>query len=214
MPSNWIQHVKQYAANNGVSYKDAMKLSKPSYNSAKGGDMKTTLRKAKNTTKRIAKVAGKASKAASKLLDKNAHFVDYIDSDLGKNLADISTGMKAVGSVSDRAVGAMGGKVSVKNVARKAKNTLKKAAKVSAAIAPLVAMSPELAPVYGAVNSGLALGSKAMGGSFKTTGGCINCVHCGGSIGFGRSESSIISDTHNSFAPLKPKSLKDRQHNN
>lgn len=48
----------------------------------------------------------------------------------------------------------------------------------------------------------------------KSKSGDVKCVHCGGSIGFGRTESSILSDTHNSFKPNKPKSLKERQQTN
>jgi hypothetical protein len=36
--SSWIDHVKQYALNNNISYKEAMKQAKPSY-TKKGGSL-------------------------------------------------------------------------------------------------------------------------------------------------------------------------------
>lgn len=59
MASDWIEHVKQYAKQNGVSYKQAMKDAKPSYKKVEGGKMKAknVVRKTKNTVKRGVKVA-------------------------------------------------------------------------------------------------------------------------------------------------------------
>lgn len=52
--SSWVEHCKNYSKTNGCSYKDAMKLARPSYQS--GGKLigKNAGRKAKNTLKEVA----------------------------------------------------------------------------------------------------------------------------------------------------------------
>ena len=45
MPA-WVNHVKQYASANNVSYGEAMKLAKSSYQEQSGGSLKIILRKA------------------------------------------------------------------------------------------------------------------------------------------------------------------------
>ena len=229
MSSPWIRHVKQYASDNDVSYRDAMKLSKSSY---QGGDFNSAMRKARNTTKRVAKGVRNASGKASKFIDKNEHYLSYIDPELGSNLRDVSQGLKGVNGASQRAVDATGGSMKLKNIGRKIRNTAKKASSSMDFINPLVDMvNPELGASIHATNMALKLGTrnggsfkagsfKTAGGSFKTAGGgkighqCPHCGQRGGSVGFGRSQSSIISSTHNSFAPLKPKSYKQLQMTN
>jgi hypothetical protein len=165
--SDWISHVKKYQAANGVSYKDAMRLSKASYKTQKGGDMKSVVRKTVNTAKRVKKVVKKGAKAGSRILDKAAPMLDVLDPELGAMLHAANGGLKEVASV----VGSGGRK--------------------------------------------RQLGTrKKVGGSFKVSGGCINCPSCGSGIGFGRSESSILSDTHNSFRGFPQKSAKDKLHSN
>lgn len=55
--SSWVEHCKNYSKTNGCSYKDAMKLARPSYQS--GGKLigKNAGRKAKNTIKEVADIA-------------------------------------------------------------------------------------------------------------------------------------------------------------
>lgn len=58
MAGEWIEHVKKYSKEHGVSYKQAMKDAKASYKKVEGGSMKVknVVRKTKNTVKRGVKV--------------------------------------------------------------------------------------------------------------------------------------------------------------
>ena len=62
MPSPWITHVKQFQSQHpGMSYASALKAASPSYSggATSGGSIKTVVRKAKNTGKRVQKIARK-----------------------------------------------------------------------------------------------------------------------------------------------------------
>lgn len=63
MPSPWIEHVKQFRAQHpGMSYAEALKAASSTYSGAaatSGGSVKTVVRKAKNTGKRVQKIARK-----------------------------------------------------------------------------------------------------------------------------------------------------------
>lgn len=62
MPSPWIEHVKQFRAQHpGMSYAEALKSASSSYSggTTSGGSVKTVVRKAKNTGKRVQKIARK-----------------------------------------------------------------------------------------------------------------------------------------------------------
>jgi hypothetical protein len=58
MPSPWIEHVKQFRAQHpGMSYAEALKSASSTYSGkpTSGGSVKTVVRKAKNTAKKIAR---------------------------------------------------------------------------------------------------------------------------------------------------------------
>jgi hypothetical protein len=198
MASEWINHVKAFSKANSCSYKDAMKLAKPSYNPKakpkKGGDLKTVVRKARNTAKRVSQV----SKKATHLMDVSNPLLEVLEDELPARR-----------------------KAQFQVAKRKTQNTAKRVSRVASKVAPVIGAlaGPEAAAAVEGVNQ---VAKKLSGGSFKTMGGGMHmkrgqkahCVQCGGSIGFGRSESSVISDTHNSFNPLKPKSFKDKMHTN
>jgi hypothetical protein len=62
MPSPWITHVKQFQSHHpGMTYSEALKAASPSYSggATSGGNIKTVFRKAKNTGKRVQKIARK-----------------------------------------------------------------------------------------------------------------------------------------------------------
>ena len=249
MTSPWIEHVRNYSKKHNVPYEQAMSEAKSSYKPKTGGSLKTDARKAKNTTKTIARKTKNTANRASDFIDKNGHYVSYIDADMGKNLNDINTGIKGV-SNSASAVGGnfnLGRKVKntvkkTKTIARKANNTVNKAEKIGRKVrnttskvldyaAPIASfVDPEIGISLMAANKviGGALGQGKnpylIGGSFKTSGGSFrtsgaglkhSCSHCGATltgagIGFGRAQSSVLSDTHNSFKPLKPRPFADR----
>lgn len=231
--SAWVQFVKQYQKENGLSYKEALKQAGPHYKKTdqqiSGG--KINLKTVKKTINKGAKKLSKGTKKTSKFIDKNTHYLDYINPDLGKDLGDFNEGLKSVSSVSDKVVSKTGG--NLKTVARKAKNTVnrikkesKKANLVLDRVSPMVAMvNPEAGASLQAVSKGLnainggKLGSKnnkyMVGGSFKTPtsyGGSFKTPMSYG--GSGRSDidtkSSLIHVSHPSFRPLKEKSVAER----
>jgi hypothetical protein len=197
--SAWVNHVKAYSKANNVTYGEALKLAKASYQKQSGGDLKSAVRKTKNTVKRGARVVKRGARKTANFLDNHADLLAAVDENLASNAADISKGMRGVQALSKQA----GGKVTAKKVVRKARNTIKRVAKIADRAAPLVGMiNPE---------AGLAMhgASKAM-----TGGSCKHCGMTGGSfvtqgsgVRLGRSESSVLAATHNSFIPLKPKPL-------
>ena len=67
MTSPWIQHVKNYQAQHGVSYKEAMQQSRASYQAKSGAGLKQMLRKGKNTVNRVAGDVNKYSQVAQDL---------------------------------------------------------------------------------------------------------------------------------------------------
>lgn len=220
--TQWINHVKDYQNKHNVSYKDALKMSRTSYKPKTGGDLKTTLRKAKNTSKRVAKVAKNVSKKSMSVMDYADKYVELANPELANNLRNVKTGLQGVSDIADQVQGS-GARM------RKVKNTIKKISRIAE---PLVALAdPELGLALHVANSSMGgkLGNKnnkymnggsfkTMGGSFKTMGGCVACPTCGskkgGSVGYGRAQSSVLSDTHNSFKAPVPKSYREKQHTN
>ena len=234
MPSEWINHVKQYAKTNDISYKKAMSQAKSTYKPKHGGDLKSTMRKAQNTLKTVARKTRNSANAGSKFIDKNQNFISYLDPNLGRNLNDANAAYKSEG-----------GKFNMENFIRKAENTGKRAkvigrktkntvSKVLDYAAPIaMEFNPALGTAFMGANTAMNMGGKLgklgknknpylIGGSFKTQGGSFKvqgsgmCPTCGshklsgGNIQLGRSNSSILASTHNSFAPLKPKPFLER----
>lgn len=191
MTSAWIQHVKMTQQEKGISYKEAMSVAKASYNPTsskkkKGGSVASFVKKVNVMERKGRNTLKTAERKGINTLDRTSQIIDK-------------------------------GKV----IGRKARNTV---SKVITEASPLVALaSPELAIGMQALNKSIGgrLGSKnnkyLNGGSFKVQGGSVkshnhaNCPTCGGGIGsFGRASSSVLSNSHNSFAPLKPKSYTER----
>lgn len=175
----WIEHCKNYAKQNNIPYKQAMKEARASYNPVEGG--KFNMKKIKKTVNNISKGA----KKASKFVDNNEHYLDFIDKDLANNVKNINNTYKDVRGVS-------GGKFKLKNALRKTKNTVNRAQKVAKELQPYADMAMELS------GSGMCphCGSGSVsGGSFKAIGG-------------GKMMSPLLMP---GFDPKPPKSIKLRQ---
>ena len=208
--SKWTEHVKAYSQANNVTYGEAMKLAKASYQPQSGGSLKSAVRKSKNTVKRGAKFLKKGTRKTANFLDNHADLLAAVDEDLAHNVGNISNGLRGAQNLAKQA----GGKMKVKNVVRKARNTVKRATKLIDRTAPLVGM---INPEAGLAMHEASTAAKSMtggsickycgsvGGSFKVHGGSFAVPH-GAGIQLGRSESSVLAATHNSFIPLKQKS--------
>ena len=116
-----------------------------------------------------------------------------------------------------------GGKMKIKNVVRKAKNSTKRATrtidKVQKYTPLLEMMAPETIPVIESIKSVNNV-VKAVNGSGGKKKKAINpYIVSGGSFklhgsGLGTTQSSMISPQHPSFNPNPPKSIKKRQTDN
>ena len=97
--SAWVEHCKKYAKENGCSYKDAMKLARPSYQCKEqtGGKLvgKNAVRKAKNTVKKSSKILGKVAPALS-VIDPELGATATVVSKVGKKIT--GGGKKKLGS--------------------------------------------------------------------------------------------------------------------
>jgi hypothetical protein len=149
--SAWVEHCKKYAKEHGCSYKQAMKDAKASYKPIEGG--KINMKKLTKTVKNVSKGAKKVSKA----IDKHGHYLDFIDEDLSKTVNDANNTYKGVS----------GGKVKVKNVLRKTKNTVNRTHKIAKELEPYVELATSGAGMQGSCPH---CGSIS-GGSFKAIGG-------------------------------------------
>jgi len=173
--SNWIEHVKAYASQHNIPYKQAMTEAKTSYKSVEGG---------KFNMKKLKKTVNRGVKKVSKAIDKNGHYLDFIDEDLSRA---VNTSNQAYKDIS-------GGKMKMKNVLRKTKNTVKQAYKVAKELEPYIEASSGAGV---GMNKGCPHCGSVQGGSFKAMGGGI--------------QSSLISPQHPSFNPAPPKSIRKRQ---
>lgn len=175
--SNWIEHVKAYAKQHNIPYKQAMTEAKPSYKSVEGG--KFNMKKLKKTVNNVSRGAKKVSKA----IDKNGHYLDFIDEDLSRSVQDANKAYKGVS----------GGKMKMKNVLRKTKNTVNRAHKIAKELEPYV----EAATAGAGMTRGCPHCGSVSGGSFKAIGGA------------GMSPLLLPG-----FDPKPPKSIKLRQTEN
>jgi hypothetical protein len=239
MTSPWIQHVRNYAEKNNVSYRDSMTLSRSSYKPMNGGDLKSAFRKAKNTTKTVARKTKNTANRASKFVDDNAHYVSYVDEDMGNHLNNMNTGLKGVSGAAGRAQEMAGGNFNFKNAVRKTKNTVDKSRVIARKVknstskglqyaAPVAAMlgHPEIAASMASASMGLnsiSTGSGmnpyinggsffANGGSFKAKGGSFKAK--GGSISnmcphCGNMSSAMSGGNFKTNRPTPPKTLTD-----
>jgi hypothetical protein len=169
MTSDWVQHVRQYSHENDVSYKEALKLAGPSYRAQKGGDLKSMLRKTKNTFNKVEKVAQKANKRADVIGRKAKNTIETV------SRKGMNTGRKLSQYANEAlpAVTAMNPELGL----------------------ALYAANEGLKEVVGSGSKkGRTLGTKSggsfktsgakSGGSFKTSGaGVGGCHQCGGHVG-------------------------------
>jgi hypothetical protein len=217
--TKWTDHVRNYSNQHNVTYGEAMQLAKNTYQKQSGGDLKSAVRKTKNTVNRGSKIVRKGARRTANFLDKHSDLLSNLDGDLGRNVSDISQGLRGIEGVSDQAISHTGGRVTAKKVVRKARNTVKRVSRAVDRVAPFVGMiNPEAGLALHTANSsvkaltGGCVHCGAVGGSFAATGGSFATT--GGKVCLGRSESSILSATHNSFKPLRVRSYRERKHTN
>ena len=115
MSSPWIQHVKQFQNAHGCSYKDAMSLSRPSYQSVSGG---------KFSVSKLAKKGKRVLKKTNKFYDANSGILDSMVGD------EAAKAMHTARGYSENVDQMSGGKFNVKKVFKKGKKGLKKASSV------------------------------------------------------------------------------------
>ena len=222
---------------NGCSYKEALSKAKFTYTPKSGAGVKSTAKKAVGKT---ARAVSKGTKRASKVAAKSKEFVQLLDPSLGSHVDKISDGLHSASVISGKVADKTGG--SVKTIARKARNTVKRVKKETKKVSKIV---DKALPVVGAINpeAGLALaevnsvakavfgsGGKKLGSkknkyidgctfSVHGAGSSSKCCKCGGSFkvsgsGLPVTNSSLIHPSHPSFKPLPPKSVAKRQKEN
>lgn len=206
MTSNWIQHVKKYQSEHpGMSYKQAMSEAKNTYVKCgscekEGAGLKQVVRKAKNTVKR----ARKTAKQASKVVDQNKNLINLVAPDAMDKIEQVQAVHKQFEET-------IGGKINIGKVARKVKNTTKRARKIAKDVAPIVDMvAPEAsAPLHTAIAlTGGSLGSEKGKAKYRV-GGSFAVPKRGGH--FESNNSSMLNPLHPSFNPPKPKPVRRRQ---
>jgi len=228
MSSNWVNHVKKYARENGVSYGEAMTLARSSYTPVKKGKgIGNIVRKTRNTLKKARKVSGNTIKH----IDKYGELARLVDEDAYNNLNKVSKSLNKVNDVYDDINGgsfkSFTKSLKKQNVGRKLRNSVNTFAPLASVLAPEFA--PEIMAVQQGINAattkggrvamtrGGKLGSKnnkylALGGSFMVPkrGGAISSnggvfSHCMSQMaGAGYDiHSSLISTSHPSYKPAK-----------
>ena len=225
----WTDHVRNYSQSNGVSYKDAMTLARPSYNPVAGG--KFSMHKAFKKVRKVGRKANNSINKAQDIVDKNAHLIDQFDKQFDTNLShDVSRGLSKAQhglhqgqNVLSQAEEVAGGKFKLKRAMRKARHTVGKAKSIARVAAPILSVvAPEIVLPMEAALMATGGSFKTAGGSFKThggrvakavKGGCSNCPTCGSGL-VQRSQSSMVNPMHNSFNPKKPKLYKQLIHEN
>jgi len=244
MTSAWVQHCKNYASENGCSYKEAMTKAKATYKPSIEGGKLPSMKKIKKTANRVVKHA----KKGSKMLDKADKFIELVDEDVARQVRNTHNKVKkGVNHVADIAEeeGLLGGKFNLKRAskkvvkgARKAKQISKVVAKDLDKFAPMVAMvNPELGAAMEASSQGIKAANRATGGKLGSTangrknpylnGGSFQVPH-GGSFKVPESRggchmcsgsgvptnSHMVSPFHPSFTPNKPKTFSEKIHSN
>jgi len=96
----WTDHVKNYAQQNGVSYKQAMSESKNSYNKMSGGNFKNFERKVSNSLRtgerkignslnKLNTVQRKVKNTTKKIIDETAPLVSLVSPELALGLQGV-----------------------------------------------------------------------------------------------------------------------------
>lgn len=211
MTSAWVQHLKNYQAENGCSYKDAMQQARATYNpTMSGGSLKSVVKKANKLGHKIAsvdvdRVVDKVERKTKNTLKKIDEVDNLIGSKIGKSARKVESELKK------------------QKVGRKAKNTAKKASEYALDMAePEIGLPYELAKkVIGSGKKKTKLGTGPnpyLGGSFKVAGssymrgGCRSCS--GGKLAPGHTEASVLAPSHPASHPVKVKSYSRSQYEN
>jgi hypothetical protein len=210
MSSPWIQHCKQYQAQHGCSYREALSNAGASYQSQSGGSLKSVARKVRRTVNKGAHHAKKGSAQANSFVKQNGALIDSVNPQAAAALRDANKRLQSTTGAVDHVIDQTGG--GVKHLGRKIKHTVHRAKKISkkaaAAMdqaAPFVAMvNPELAATMEVASMGIKSGNQMSGGSFKSYGGSFK------SYGGGH----MVAAAHPSARPLKPKSYARLKHEN
>lgn len=162
MSSPWIQHVKQYQANHGGTYKEAMSASKATYMPMNGGkfNVKTAARKTVNTVKKGAKMGKKGLKATNAYYDANQELIGEVVG--SERAAELMQARKTLGDIDQLT----GGKFKLDRAIKKTKRIARIAAPILSVVAPEVGIP---------LTTALALS----GGSFKVHGSGVGGVRRG-----------------------------------
>jgi len=100
--TSWTDHVKNYAQQNGVSYKQAMSESKNSYNKMSGGNFKNFERKIGNSLRsgerkignslnKLNTVQRKVKNTTKKIIDETAPLVSLVSPELALGMQGVKT---------------------------------------------------------------------------------------------------------------------------
>lgn len=228
MTSDWITHCKNYQAEHGCSYKDAMKQAKATYT---GGSLKSVVKKARHVGKHASNRVhhldddiNKVKKSARKAVK----VIDRVDDKLGTN---VGKSVRKVGNQVDA-------EMKRQHIGRKAKNVAKRVGRDAAEYGldaldltePEIGVAVELAKrnqvgkklerkvMKGSGKGKLGVGPNPYltGGSFLThdnmRGGCRSCS--GGKLAPGHTEASVLHPSHPAAQPLKLKSYSRSQYEN
>ena len=98
--TSWTDHVKNYAQQNGVSYKQAMSESKNSYNKMSGGNFKNFERKVSNSLRtgerkignslnKLNTVQRKVKNTTKKIIDETAPLVSLVSPELALGMQGV-----------------------------------------------------------------------------------------------------------------------------
>lgn len=228
--SSWQQHLKNYCAEHGCSYKEAMTRARATYKPSNVEGGKITMKGLTKTANKVSKAVKKGAKKGSKLLQDADKYVSLYDENLAADLRDLNKGVQSVEKFADRSIQQTGGKIKLENVVRKAKNTGMRAKKVAKKVAknveqyglPIAEMvAPEVVlPLETGLNAYKSMNAVTggrqnpyLGGSFRVperNGGCHSCKSGGALV----TNSSLMSATHPSFHPVKQKPYKELIHTN
>jgi len=123
MTSPWVEHVRNYSYKHNISYKDAMQKARASYKPQKtGGSMKSLVKKARRTVKKV----NHASHKVNQMIDQHGDLINDINPEFGEHLGKVRKTANRVQNISGRVQDVTGGKFSFKNATKKARKTVSK----------------------------------------------------------------------------------------
>lgn len=209
----WTDHVKDFQAQHGCTYKEAMIHSRDSYtpqSQQTGGSFKSVLRKARRVKKK--------GRQVQQFANQHSGLIEAYDPKLAKQVGRASQ----LFDQADELTSKQGGRFKLKRFARKVKKGSKVASKALHTGAKFASfVDPRIGIAMEAGARGIDATNAATGGSFSVPrggsfrvpkrGGALTggCAHCGAAT-----QSSLVSPAHPSFRPLKPKSMRELQYEN